>query len=51
MVKNLLANVGDVKRCRLAPWVEISWKRAWQPIPIFSPKKSRGQRRLEVYSP
>ena len=48
MVKNLLANVGDVKRCRLDPWVEkISWKRAWQPILLFLPEKSHGQRSLE----
>ena len=52
MVKNLLANVGDVKRCRLDPWVEkISWKRAQQPILIFLPEKSHRQRSLEGYSP
>ena len=33
-------------------WVEkIPWRRTWQPIPIFSPGKSHGQRRLEGYSP
>ena len=33
-------------------WVEkIPWRRTWQPIPIFLPGKSHGQRRLEGYSP
>ena len=33
-------------------WVgTISWRRKWQPTPIFSPGKSHGQRNLTVYSP
>ena len=29
------------------PWVwKIPWRRAWQPIPVFSPGKSHGQRNL-----
>ena len=46
-VKNLPANAGDVKRCGFDPWVgKISWRRAWQTIPVFLPGKSHGQRRL-----
>jgi len=27
------------KRCRLNPWVgKISWRRAWQPTPVFLPE-------------
>ena len=34
------------------PWVrKIPWRRKWQPIPIFSPGKSHGQRSLVDYSP
>ena len=40
------------KRCRLDPWVrEISWRRAWQPTPVFLPGESQGQRSLVGYSP
>ena len=31
--------------------VKISWRRAWQPTPIFFPRKSHGQRNLEGYIP
>ena len=34
------------------PWVgKILWRRKWQPIPVFLPGKSRGQRSLVGYSP
>ena len=34
------------------PWVEkISWRRKWQPTPVFLPGKSHGQRSLLDYSP
>ena len=33
------------KRHRFNPWVrKIPWRRKWQPIPIFLPGKSHGQR-------
>ena len=33
-------------------WVgKIPWRRAWQPIPVFLPGDSRGQRGLVGYSP
>ena len=37
---------------RFDPWVrKISWRRAWQPTPIFLPGESHGQRSLGDYSP
>ena len=34
------------------PWVgKIPWRRKWQPIPVFLPGKSQGQRSLAPYSP
>ena len=40
------------ERCRLDPWVgKIPRRRAQQPIPVFLPKESRGQRSLVGYSP
>ena len=30
---------------------KISWKRKWQPTPVFLPRKSLGQRSLVCYSP
>ena len=33
-------------------WVgKISWKRAWQPTPVFLPGESHGQRSLAIHSP
>ena len=50
MVKNLIANAGEVKRFH--PWVgKIPWRREWQPTPVFSPGESHGQRSLLGYSP
>ena len=41
-----------LKRCWFNPWVgKISWRRKWQPTPVFSPGKSHGQRSLAGYSP
>ena len=38
------------KRCKrhgVDPWVEkIPWRRAWQPTPVFFPRKPHGQRSL-----
>ena len=40
------------KRWGLHPWVEkIPWRREWQPIPVFLPGESHGQRSLVGYSP
>ena len=52
LVKNLPANAGDLRVCRLGPWVrKIPWRRAWQPTPVFLPGESHGQRSLGNYSP
>ena len=51
-VKNLPANIGDVKRRRFNPWVrKILWRRAWQPTPVLLPGESHGQRSLADYGP
>ena len=40
------------RRPRFDPWVrKISWKRKWQPTPVFLPGKSHGLRSLLGYSP
>ena len=39
------------RRCGFHPWVgEIPWRRKRQPIPIFLPGKSHGQRSLAGYT-
>jgi len=40
------------RRLGFDPWIrKIPWKRKWQPIPVFLPGKSHGQRSLAGYSP
>ena len=40
------------RRQRFNPWVRrIPWRRKWQPIPVFLPGKSHGQRIPVGYSP
>ena len=40
------------RRHRFNPWVrKIPWRRAWQPLPVFLPGESHGQRSLVGYSP
>ena len=47
MVKNPAANAGDIRDCGFGPWVrKIPWRRVWQPIPVFLPGESHGQRSL-----
>ena len=42
VVKNSPANAGDVKRHGFDLWVgQISWRRAWQPTPVFLPGESQ----------
>ena len=51
VVRNLPADVGDM-RLGFNPWVrKIPWRRAWQPIPVFLPGESHGRRSLVGYSP
>ena len=52
VVKNPLANVGDIRDAGLIPGSKkIPWRRAWQPIPVFLPGEFHGQRGLAVYNP
>ena len=52
MVKNLPANAGDTRDKGFDPWVgKLSWRRKWQPTPVFLPEKFQGERRLAGYSP
>ena len=40
------------RRGRFSSWVwKNTWRRKWQPTPVFLPGKSHGQRGLEGYSP
>ena len=40
------------KRHGFNPWIrKILWRREWQPMPIFLPGESHGQRSLVNYSP
>ena len=49
MVKCLPYNAGDPGSFN--PWVgKISWRRKWQPTPVFLPGKSHGWRNLVGYS-
>ena len=49
--KELACNRGQ-KRHGFAPWVgKISWRREWQPTPVFFPGEFHGQRSLVGYSP
>ena len=52
MVKNPLANAGDLRDTGSDPWVrKILWRRAQQPTLVFLSGKFHGQRRLLGYSP
>ena len=52
MVKNSPANTGDIRDAGLIPPPgKIPWRRAWQPIPVFLPGESHGQRSLVGNSP
>ena len=51
VVKNPPANAGDMRR-RFDPWLKkISWRRAWQPTPVFLPGESHGRRSLAGCGP
>ena len=47
-VKNLPA----MQETQFKPWVQrISWRREWQPTPVFLPQEFHGQKNLVGYSP
>ena len=51
MVKKMPARAGDMRH-GFDPWVgKILWRRKWQPIPVFLPGESHGQRSLAGYGP
>ena len=48
--KESACNAGAGK-CRFDPWIgNITWRRKWQPTPVFLPGKFHEQRRLVGYS-
>ena len=52
VVKNPAFQCRRHKRPWFDPWVgKISWRREWQPTPVFLPGESHGQRSLVGYSP
>ena len=51
LVKNLPVNAGDIRDAGLIPGIgKISWRKEWQPTPVFLPGESHGQRSLAGYS-
>ena len=52
VAKKLLAKAGDTRDAGSYPWVgKVSWKRWWQPTPVFLPGEAHGQRSPVGYSP
>ena len=51
VVKNPPANAGDIREVGSILGSGRSWRRAWQPTPVFLPAESHGQRSLAGYSP
>ena len=40
------------RRCEFDPWVgKLSWRRKWQPTPVFLPGEAHEQRSLAGYNP
>ena len=52
MILKWFATSSSSGRPRFDPWVgKISWRRKWQPTPVFLPGKSHGRRSLVGYCP
>ena len=51
VIKNLLANAGDIRDVGSIPGLGRSWRREWQPSPVFLPGECHGQRSLVGQSP
>ena len=52
VVKSLPANAGEAGDVvSILGSGRFPWRRKWQPIPVFLPGKSHGQRSLAGYSP
>ena len=51
-IKGFACQCRSCRKCRFDFWVgTIPWRRKWQPTPRWLLGKSRGQRKLENYSP
>ena len=51
LVVQTVKNFSAMQRHRFDPWIrKILWRSKWQPIPVFLPGESHGQRRLVGYS-
>ena len=49
--KNPAANAADMRH-GFNHWVrKVSWRRKWQPTPVFLPGKSHGHKNLPGYNP
>ena len=52
LVAQLVKNLLQCGRPGLDPWFgELSWRRKWEPIPVFLPGESHGERSLGGYNP
>ena len=52
LVAHRLKSLLQCGRPGFDPWAQkIPWRRKWQPIPVFLPGESHGQRSLVGYSP
>ena len=49
--QKLTTGDGNIKICFFNLSVGFSWRRKWQPTPVFLPGESHGQRSLAGYSP
>ena len=48
----MIKRLPTIQETGFNPWVgKISWRRKWQPTPVFLPGKSHGWRSLVGYSP
>ena len=50
VVKNPLANAGDLRDVGSIPVRKVPWKSIWQATSVFLPGESHGQRSLTGYS-
>ena len=51
MVKNPPGNAGSMSHGFSLSVGKMTWRRAWQPTPVFLPEESHGKRSLAGYSP
>ena len=52
LVTQKVANLPVMQETQFDPWIQkIPWRRAWQTILVFLPRKFLGQRNLAGYSP